>query len=236
MEPSRTRPRASRSGLQTSRRRSANPINLSVGSERARRAGEPVVVMYKGDYYLSITGGRGYWHSANFRDWTYVSAPDFPGGCPSVAIRGDTMYASGDKGLHDVFASTEPKSGVWKKVGEYQRDYGDADMFIDDDGRFYMYWGWSQVLPVQVVELDPNNGFKEKGTPAGLLLWRLRKERLRTQEERGCDLSVFHSQALFPRRISVDRRPLDDQARWKVPISCTRLSVWSSQPTRTVST
>ncbi len=142
-----------------------NPIDLSVGSERVRRAGEPVVVTYKDDYYLFITGGRGYWYSGNFRDWTYVRATDFPGGCPSVAVYGDTMYASGDKGLHDVFATTDPKSGVWKKVGEYQRDYGDADMFIDDDGRFYMYWGWSQVLPFQVVELDPKNGFKEKGTP-----------------------------------------------------------------------
>ena len=55
------------------------------------------------------------------------------------------------------------ESGI--KLATYQRDYGDADMFIDDDGRFYMYWGWSQILPFQVVELDPNNGFKEKGKP-----------------------------------------------------------------------
>jgi xylan 1,4-beta-xylosidase len=159
------RPRTSTVGVTDKPTTFSNPINLSVGSERARRAGEPVVVMYKDEYFLFITGGRGYWYSGNFRDWTYVSAPDFPGGCPSVAIHGDTMYASGDKGLHGVFASTDPKSGAWKKVGEYQRDYGDADMFIDDDGRFYMYWGWSQVLPVQVVELDPKNGFKEKGAP-----------------------------------------------------------------------
>jgi hypothetical protein len=50
-----------------------NPISLSVGSERARRAGEPVVVLYKDDYYLFITGGRGYWYSSNMRDWTYTS-------------------------------------------------------------------------------------------------------------------------------------------------------------------
>ncbi len=142
-----------------------NPITVTVGSERARRAGEPVVVLYKDDYYLFITGGRGYWHSGNMRDWTYVSAPEFPGGCPSVASDGETLYASGDKGLHDVFSSTDPKNGVWNKVGTYQRDYGDADMFIDDDGRFYMYWGWSQILPFQVVELDPNNDFREKGEP-----------------------------------------------------------------------
>lgn len=142
-----------------------NPITITVGAERARRAGEPVVVLFKDDYYLFITGGRGYWYSGNMRDWTYVSAPDFPGGCPSVASDGETLYASGDKGLHDVFNSSDPKSGAWTKVGTYQRDYGDADMFIDDDGRFYMYWGWSQILPFQVVELDPNNQFREKGEP-----------------------------------------------------------------------
>jgi len=142
-----------------------NPITLAVGSESARRAGEPVVVLYKDDYYLFITGDRGNWYSGNMRDWTYVSAPDFPGGCPSVASDGETLYASGDKGLHDVFSSNDPKNGVWNKVGTYQRDYGDADMFIDDDGRYYMYWGWSQILPFQAVELDPDNGFKEKGEP-----------------------------------------------------------------------
>ena len=142
-----------------------NPLNLSVGSERARRAGEPVVVLYKNDYYLFITGGRGYWYSSNLRDWNYVDVPDFPRSCPSVATDGETLYAC-SMNAKDVFKSTDPKKGVWTKVGTLDSDrYGDADMFIDDDGRFYMYWGWSQILPIQAVELDPKNGFKEKGKP-----------------------------------------------------------------------
>jgi xylan 1,4-beta-xylosidase len=145
-----------------------NPLNVVVGSERARRAGEPVVVLHRDDYFLFITGGRGYWYSDNLRDWTYVDVPDFPGGCPSVVSDGEKLIASGDKGQRDVFASTDPKSGVWKKVGYYDREYGDADMFLDDDGRFYMYWGWSQILPFQAVELDPDNGFREKGEPVTL--------------------------------------------------------------------
>jgi xylan 1,4-beta-xylosidase len=145
-----------------------NPLDVVVGSERARRAGEPVVVLHQDDYFLFITGGRGYWYSDNLRDWTYVDAPDFPGGCPSVVSDGEKLIASGDKGQRDVFASTDPKNGVWSKVGYYDREYGDADMFIDDDGRYYMYWGWSQILPFQVVELDPGNGFREKGDPVTL--------------------------------------------------------------------
>ena len=142
-----------------------NPLNLSVGSERARRAGEPVIVLYKNDYYLFITGGGGYWYSANLRDWTYVQVPNFPRGVPSAVTDGETMYACG-MNAKAVFASTDPKKGVWTQVGTFDSDrYGDADMFIDDDGRFYMYWGWSQVLPFQAVELDPKNGFREKGKP-----------------------------------------------------------------------
>ncbi len=142
-----------------------NPLTLSVGSERARRAGEPVVVLYKDDYYLFITGGGGYWYSGNMRDWTYVTVPDFPRGCPSVATDGETLYACA-MNAKDVLSSTDPKKGIWTKVGTLDSDrYGDADMFIDDDGRFYMYWGWSQILPFQAVELDPKNGFREKGKP-----------------------------------------------------------------------
>ncbi|MBN2012029.1 family 43 glycosylhydrolase [candidate division KSB1 bacterium] len=145
-----------------------NPITLNWGADRARRAGEPVVVIHQDDYYLFITGLQGYWYSANFKNWTYVDAPDLPGGCPSVVSDGERLIVSGDKTRRDVFASEDPKSGVWKKVGYYDREYGDADMFIDDDGRYYMYWGWSQILPFQVVELDPDNGFKEKGKPVTL--------------------------------------------------------------------
>ena len=70
-----------------------NPFSLSVGSGRARRAGEQVVVLFKDDYYLFITGGRGYWYSGNMRDWTYVDVPDFPRSCPSVLTDGEALVA-----------------------------------------------------------------------------------------------------------------------------------------------
>ena len=79
-----------------------NPITLDFGTGRARRAGEPVVVLHQDDYYLFITGLRGYWYSGNMRDWTYVDAPDLPGGCPSVASDGKRLIVSGDKTRRDV--------------------------------------------------------------------------------------------------------------------------------------
>jgi xylan 1,4-beta-xylosidase len=143
-----------------------NPISLDFGSERSRRAGEPILVLHKDDYYLFVSGGRGYWYSDNMRDWIYVEAPNLPTGCPSVISWGDTLYFSGDKTQRDLYASIDPRNGVWDMVATFEREYGDAAMFLDDDDRVYMYWGWSQIEPIQVVELDPNNGFKEIGEPA----------------------------------------------------------------------
>lgn len=138
-----------------------NPLTI----KGARRAGEPIVLIYKEEYYLFITGSRGYWSSPDLRDWTYINAPNFPGGVPGVASDGKTLYACA-MNSKDLFSSTDPKAGVWTKAATLDSDrYGDADIFIDDDGRVYMYYGWSQLLPIQVVELDPQNGFKEKGKP-----------------------------------------------------------------------
>ncbi len=175
-----------------------NPITLSIDSERARRAGEPVVALYQDDYYLFITGVRGYWTSDNMRDWDFVNAPDLPGGCPSVASDGQRLIVSGDKTRRDVFASSDPKSGVWEKVGYYDREYGDADMFFDDDGRCYMYWGWSQILPVQVVELDPDNGFKEKGEPVTLFFGDYKSHGFERRRPEDVIFSIFSYRDYLP--------------------------------------
>ena len=141
-----------------------NPLDLVVGSERARRGGEPVVIIYKDEYYLFVTGSRGYWFSGNLRDWTYVNAPTFPGGVVSVIQRGETLYACSMNSF-DVYSCTDPKKGEWTKAGTFDSDrYGDANMYVDDDGKLYMYYGWSQLMSFKVVELDPTT-FKEIGKP-----------------------------------------------------------------------
>jgi len=88
----------------------------------------------------------------------------FQGAGPSVLTDGVALYAC-TMNARDVFTSTDPKNGKWTKVGTLDRDYGRCDMFRDDDGRFYMLLGVVTDLPFQVVELDPKNGFKEKGKP-----------------------------------------------------------------------
>ncbi len=142
-----------------------NPLNLVVGSERARRGGEPVVVLFNDYYYLFVTGGRGYWYSTNMRDWTYVNAQNFPGGVVAVASNGETLFACSMNQKNVYKCIGDPKEGNWELTGTFDSDrYGDADMFFDTDGKLYMYYGWSQLMPFKVVELDPNT-FKEIGKP-----------------------------------------------------------------------
>jgi len=105
-----------------------NPLTLP----GVLRAGEPIVLIYKEDYYLFITGYRGYWVSPNMRDWSYIDAPNFPGGVPGVATDGKILYACG-MNSKSLFSSTDPKGGVWTKAATLDSDrYGDADIFIDD--------------------------------------------------------------------------------------------------------
>ena len=146
-----------------------NPITLTAGSARAARGGEPVVLIFQDDYYL-FTGGRGYWFSPDFKDWTWVDSPTFPGGIPSVVIIENRMFSAPGNNALAVWTTDDPKKGVWYQAGTLSdrntRDqYGDGNLFYDEDeGRLYMYYGWSQILPFKVVELDPKT-FKEIGKP-----------------------------------------------------------------------
>ena len=63
-------------------------------------------------------------------------------------------------------ATDDPKSGEWYDVGTFSsNNYGDASMLYDEEtGRLFMYYGWSQLLGIRVVEIDKTT-FKEIGEP-----------------------------------------------------------------------
>ena len=144
-----------------------NPLDVVVGNERAVRGGEPVVIIYQDNYFLFVSHRRGYWYSPDFHNWTYVDAPGYPAGVVSV-VEMDGKLIGCSMNNRNVYRAIDPYKGEWEKIGELSSDrYGDANMFVDDDGRLYMYFGWSQIMPFQVVELDKTT-FKEKGEPKQL--------------------------------------------------------------------
>ena len=152
-----------------------NPINIDYGYTpipnfaewgKHRATADPVIVNYKGDYYLFSTNQWGYWYSHNMLDWTFVSRKflrPWNGGvydelcAPAVGIIGDTMLVFGstytDK--FTIWMSTDPKSNSWKPlVDSFAIGGWDPAFFTDDDGRFYMYNGSSNRYPTYGIELN----------------------------------------------------------------------------------
>jgi xylan 1,4-beta-xylosidase len=157
-----------------------NPLNLSyrfsTDAVDAREAADPVMVLFKDDYYLFASRSGGYWYSNDMRDWTLVIPnKEFPVElyAPAVVANGDSMYYNaGQNGT--LWVTADPKGGVWKKRSSIG-SYGDPDLFIDDDGKWYMYYGLSNSTPTYVVELDPANSFKFKAK-AALIAYPMAKE------------------------------------------------------------
>ena len=146
------------------------PIPAFVEQGRHRATADPVIVNYKGDYYLFSTNQTGYWWSGDLSEWHFVrhsfltgeSLRDNPGlyddlCAPAAWVQGDSLMVFGSTytRLFPIWASTDPKSGVWTKAVErFEIGGWDPAFFVDDDGRLYMYNGSSNTYPLYGIELD----------------------------------------------------------------------------------
>lgn len=132
-----------------------------------RSGADPAVVEFKGEYYMFVTRSNGYWHSTDLQNWDFIM-PDnwYPQGSNAPAAhnyRDSVLYVCGDpSGVMSVLYSDDPKSGKWKAEPGIIADLQDPDLFIDDDGRAYMFWGSSNVYPIRGMELDPQRRFLPK--------------------------------------------------------------------------
>lgn len=151
-----------------------NPINIDYGytpipnfSEwgRHRATADPVIVNYKGDYFLFSTNQWGYWWSSDMLNWKFVSRrflrpwnKVYDELCaPAVGIIGDTMLVFGStySSNFTIWMSTNPKVDDWKPlVDSFAIGGWDPSFFTDDDGRLYMYNGSSNRYPMYGVELN----------------------------------------------------------------------------------
>lgn len=166
-----------------------NPLNLdyaycpipnftTYGKHRA--TADPVIVMYKGDYFLFSTNQWGYWWSPDLNKWTFVSRSFlkpwhkvYDDLCaPAVWVQGDTMLVFGSTYSKNfpIWMSTSPKQDTWKEVVDSFSIGGwDPDFFADNDGRLYMYNGSSNAYPLYGIEIN-RKSFEPVGARKELLL------------------------------------------------------------------
>ena len=152
-----------------------NPINIDYGytpipnfseAGRHRATADPVIVNYKGDYYLFSTNQWGYWWSHDMLHWNFNSRKflrpwntgTYDELCaPAIGIIGDTMIVFGSTytSRFTIWMSTDPKNNQWKPlVDSFAIGGWDPAFFTDDDGKLYMYNGSSNRYPLYGVELD----------------------------------------------------------------------------------
>ena len=171
-----------------------NPINVDYGYTpfpsftewgKHRATADPVIVNYKGDFYLFSTNQWGYWYSSDMLNWKFNSRKFLrPWNdtkdelcAPAVGIVGDTMLVFGSTYTNKftLWMSTNPKANEWKPlIDSFEIGGWDPAFFTDDDGRFYMYNGSSNNYPVYGVELNRKT-FKPIGTRTPMYLlqdWR----------------------------------------------------------------
>ena len=124
-----------------------------------REAADPSMVEYHGKYYLFASMSGSVWVSEDMAHWESCPLPenvpvyDY---APDVRVIGDWMYftASGRGEACHFYRTKDPVKGPYEKI-EGMMDYWDPNLFADDDGRVYFYWGCANATPVWGTELDP---------------------------------------------------------------------------------
>lgn len=142
-----------------------------------RSGADPVIVNHRGEYYLFVTVSGGYWHSKNLRDWRFVTPTRWPFEdivAPAALSARDTLFlmmSSFDQ--RPILYATAPATGrlefynrLLPPLPDYVPDSQpgrpgaagpwDPALFRDpESGRWFLYYGSSNVYPLYGLELDP---------------------------------------------------------------------------------
>lgn len=132
-----------------------------------REGADPSVIRYQGRFYLFVSMSGGFWHSLDLKNWEFVATPTLPNYdyAPDVRIVDDQMVvcASHPTKNGNFYRTSDPLGGQWEEIlGTFT--FWDPNLFQDDDGRVYLYWGCSDKTPIQGVELDRQT-FRPIGSP-----------------------------------------------------------------------
>ncbi len=129
-----------------------------------RSGADPAIVNYKGKYYLFVTRSHGYWVSDDMSNWPFIRPQSwyFNGSnAPAAAVKGDKLIVLGDpSGREAVIETDKPELGDWTTnfaVINVPRGVQDPALFVDEDGRVYLYEESSNKWPIHGIELDTAN-------------------------------------------------------------------------------
>ncbi len=123
-----------------------------------REAADPSLILFKGRYYIFASMTLGVWVSDDLVNWENHRLPEelpLYDYAPDVRVLGDWVYFCASNREHncDRWRTKDILNGPYEKI-EGSFPYWDPNLFADDDGRVYFYWGCSNQTPIYGVELD----------------------------------------------------------------------------------
>lgn len=147
-----------------------NPININYryqfiqesaakACRMTRESADPSMIYYKGKYYIFASMTLGVWASEDLAHWENHRLPrnlplyDY---APDVRIIGEYVYfsASDCEKNCNFYRTKDIVNGPYEEI-EGVFDFWDPNLFCDDDGRVYFYWGCDNMTPIWGVEMDP---------------------------------------------------------------------------------
>ncbi len=136
----------------------ANPDVVPGQLQVYREAADPSLILFKDTYFLFPSMTAGFYTSDNLLDWQFYALGDeIPvyDYAPDVTAVGDYLYfcASRRGDTCSFYRTKDPRSEPFEEIkGTFE--FFDPNLFEDDDGRLYFYWGCSNVTPIYGVELE----------------------------------------------------------------------------------
>ncbi|NMA65401.1 MAG: family 43 glycosylhydrolase, partial [Clostridiaceae bacterium] len=123
-----------------------------------REAADPSLVLFKNFYYLFPSKTAGFFTSQDLINWEFHEfKQDMPihDYAPDVCVVGEYLYFCASKRNENCsfFRTKNPLTEPFEEIkGTFP--FWDPKLFLDDDGKLYLYWGCSNNEPIYGVELD----------------------------------------------------------------------------------
>ena len=138
----------------------------------SREAADPSIVLFRGTYFLFASMTPGFFYSDDLVTWHLKRSEKFPAYdyAPDVReVDGALIISASRRGKPSPFyRTTDPLADDFVEISPGTFPFWDPNLFQDDDGRIYLYWGCDARVPIQGIELDRTT-YEPIGTPDALI-------------------------------------------------------------------